>query len=85
MKNIWIILLLLFLTSSIKNQKQITNFVIDEYNQCAINCKMRGLRCFGIIERTVYDGKTELSKVLKKEVFGICSLYSERTRYPNET
>lgn len=71
MKKVVLIVLLLLSSSSIKlnNLKPILNI----YQQCKIDCKFRNSNCIGVFEKTIFDGTTELSPILKKEIFSVCA------------
>lgn len=44
---------------------------------CEITCSRRGLGCLGVLEKTVYDGKTEKAKVLSRQSTMFCLQYPE--------
>lgn len=77
-----IITVVLF-SSSIKeplsNGNTTNLFPIDYRYSCEITCSGRGLTCLGVLDKTVYDGKTEKSKVLSKETISFCLQYPEES------
>jgi hypothetical protein len=52
--------------------KKIAVKEIDKRFVCMNHCNLHGLQCYGYIEKSIYDGNDEKSKLLNQEEYMVC-------------
>ena len=59
--------LVLLIPTTTRRQKPISRQVV-----CMNYCNLRGLQCYGYIEKSIYDGTNESDKLIDKQEFMVC-------------